>query len=157
MRLRSVFGAGLAGLVLASALILVAGKAFMGKMCLFSEVKGKVLINGQPVQGAVVEREFRWAWKGEVGKDSVTTGRDGDFTLPAIYRSSLFGSMLPHEPMVRQTILIKNGAQTYKAWLFDKGNYDENGELNGKPIVLSCSLQNEPKQTGEVFGICDFS
>ncbi|MGH7470489.1 MAG: DUF6795 domain-containing protein [Longimicrobiales bacterium] len=144
-----------AGVMVAAAGLLAAGKAMsMGKKCLFSEVQGVVLSNNQPVAGAVVEREFRWTWKGEVGKDQTTTGPKGEFKLPAIYRSSI-GSFLPHEPMVRQTILIRHGGQTYKAWMLDKSNYDENGELQGKPIMISCRLETEPKHTGEVYGICD--
>jgi hypothetical protein len=144
-----------AGVILAAVGLLTAGKAMsMAKKCLFSEVQGVVLSNNQPVSGAVVEREYRWTWKGETGKDQATTGPKGEFKFPAIYRSSL-GSFLPHEPMVRQTILIRHAGQTYKAWMLDKGNYEENGELNGKPIVLVCRLETEPKRTGEVFGICD--
>ena len=58
------------GIGIAAVLVLLAaGKAIaMGKMCLFSEVQGTVLLNNQPVPGAVVEREFRWSWKDETGK-----------------------------------------------------------------------------------------
>ena len=145
------------GIGIAAVLVLLAaGKAIaMGKMCLFSEVQGTVLLNNQPVPGAVVEREFRWSWKDETGKDEITTGPSGEFKFPAIHRNSLLGSLMPHQPVIRQTILIRHGDQTYKAWMFDKLNYDENGELKGKPIVLSCRLETEPKRTGEVFGICD--
>ena len=45
----------------------------MASMVIFSAVSGKVLQAGQPVAGAVVEREFRWAWKEENGKDAATT------------------------------------------------------------------------------------
>jgi hypothetical protein len=144
-----------AGVIIAATGLLASRKALsMGKKCMFSEVQGVVLHNNQPVMGAVVEREFKWTWKGETGKDQTTTGSKGEFRLPAIYRSSM-GSFLPHEPIVRQTILIQHGGQTFKAWMLDKSNYDENGELQGKPIRLLCRLETEPKRSGEVFGICD--
>ena len=127
----------------------------MGKMVLFSAVRGKVLLAGKPIQGAVVERDFRWAWKDENGRDNATTDASGDFSLPAVVRSSFLGSLLPHEPMVRQTILITYGGKTYKAWMFDKGNYADNGELQGRPIVMTCRLETEPQRRGEVYGICE--
>lgn len=127
----------------------------MAKMVIFSAVKGRVLDNGKPVAGAVVEREFRWAWKEENGTDTTTSNAAGEFSLPAIERSSLLGSLLPHEPMVRQTILIKHAGKTHKAWMFDKGNYKDNGELGGKPISITCRLENQPVRHGDVYGICE--
>ena len=127
----------------------------MAKMVIFSAVKGKVLLDGKPVAGAAVEREFRWAWKNETSTDSTASDANGDFALPVIERSSITGSLLPHEPMVRQTIIIKHAGKVYKAWMFDKGNYDNNGELGGKPIVMTCRLETQPVRRGEVFGICD--
>jgi hypothetical protein len=127
----------------------------MASMVIFSAVTGRVLQAGQPVAGAAIEREFRWAWKEESSKDAVTTNAAGEFRLPVIERDSLLGTVLPHEPMVRQTILIKHAGRTHKAWLFDKGNYDDNGELKGKPIRLTCRLESQPARRGEVFGICE--
>jgi len=51
----------------------------MGKMVWFSAVRGTVLQDGKPVAGA--------------------------FALPAIVRNSFLGSPLPHEPLVKQTII----------------------------------------------------
>lgn len=143
------------GLVVAGAGLLLATQGTaMAKMVMFSAVSGKVLQDGKPVAGAVVEREFRWSWKSETGTDSTQTDASGAFRFPVIERSSLMGSVLPHEPFVRQTILIKHGGKTHKAWMFDKGNYKLDGEL-GKPIVMTCRLEKEPTHTGDVFGICE--
>jgi hypothetical protein len=144
----------LLGWVIGIVVLAAQGNA-MASMVIFSAVSGKVLQAGQPVAGAVVEREFRWAWKEENGKDAATTDAAGEFRLPAIERNSLLGSVLPHEPMVRQTILIKHAGKTHKAWLVDKSNYDDNGELKGKPIRLTCRLESQPARRGEVFGICE--
>jgi len=140
-----------------AALLAAAEGMAMGKMVLFSAVRGKVVQDGRPVQGAVVEREFKWAWKDETGRDNATTDANGEFSFSPVVRSSFFGSLLPHEPMVRQTILIRHGGQTYKAWMFDKGNYTDNGELKGRPIVMTCRLETQPQRRGEVFGICDLA
>lgn len=126
----------------------------MADMYLFSEVDGLVVKGGVPVTGAAVEQEYRWAWKDEVGTKQVKTDAEGKFRFPAVVKSSFFGSFLPHEPMVRQTILIKHDGNVYKAWMFDKGNYQNNGELKGKPISLYCDLDDDLSHKGEAYGIC---
>jgi hypothetical protein len=127
----------------------------MGKMCLFSAVKGVVLDHGKPVEGATLERTYKWMWKDETGGDNTVTDAQGAFQFPAIWGHSLFGSLLPHEPVVDETILIHHAGQTYKAWMFTRGNYDENGELKGQPISLVCRLEAEMTHHGEVYGICE--
>jgi hypothetical protein len=130
------------------------GAFAMGKLYLFSEVKGVVVMKGKPVIGATVEQEYRWAWKDEVGRSQVKTDSEGKFNLPAVISSSFLGSLLPHEPMIRQEILIKNDGREYKAWLLDKSNYKENGELNGKQISIYCELDDPLSHKGDVYGIC---
>lgn len=127
----------------------------MGKMCLFSAVRGVVLDHGQPVKGASIERSYKWMWNDQTGNDETTTDAQGAFSLPVIWGQSLFGSLMPHEPNVRQTILIKYAGKSYEAWLFNKGEYAENGELKGRPISLTCRLEAEPARHGEVYGICE--
>lgn len=127
----------------------------MGKMCLFSAVKGVVLDHGKPVEGASIERSYKWMWNDQTGNDAATTDAQGAFSMPAIWRHSFLGSLLPHEPVVRQTILIKVAGKSYEAWMFNKGEYAENGELRGRPISLICRLEAEPARHGEVFGICE--
>lgn len=128
----------------------------MATMVLFSAVRGTVLSDGQPVAGATIERQWNWAWKQEDGADRAVTGADGSFALPLIERKSFLGGVLPHEPMVRQTILIHHGGQTWKAWMYDKGNYDRDGEI-GRPIVMTCRLESPLHHTGTVYGICDLA
>lgn len=149
--------AGLLAVLLASVLFwtTVDEANAMGKKCLFSEVSGVVLDHGTPVEGATIERSYKWMWKDKTGGDTTLTDAKGAFALPSIWGGSFFGSLLPHEPLVRQTILIKHAGQTYKAWMFNKGEYAENGELKGRPISLVCRLEAEPTHHGEVFGICE--
>lgn len=127
----------------------------MGNLCLFSAVTGVVLDHGRPVEGARLERSYEWRWKPESGRDETRTDADGRFRLPAITRGSLLGSLLPHEPFVRQTLLIHHAGRTYQAWMFNKGEYAENGELGGRPISLVCRLEASPEHHGEVYGICE--
>lgn len=126
----------------------------MGKKCLFSAVSGVVLEYGKRVEGAVIERSYEWSWKQQNGGDSTTTDALGAFSLPVIWGRSLSASLLPHEPNVRQTILIRYRGKTYDAWFFNKGDYEENDELR-RPIRLVCRLESQPTRRGEVFGICE--
>mgnify|MGYP000001615227 CR=1 FL=1 len=132
-------------------------EAAMARMVLFSAVSGKVLQDGKAVAGATVEREFRWAWKDETGTDSATTGNGGEFAFPKVERSSLLGSLLPHEPVVRQSLTIKVNGKAYEAWLLNKHNYDDNGEVEGKkPLRLVCRLEAAPaRHAGGYYGICE--
>jgi len=49
----------------------------MGKMCLFSAVKGVVLDHGKPVEGATIERSYKWMWNDQVGVDKTVTDAQG--------------------------------------------------------------------------------
>lgn len=128
----------------------------MATKCLFSEVQGVVLNGGKPVSGARLERTWFWHWKDQRGADATTTGSDGSFSFPAVFGSSLTSAFLPHEPVIEQKILIRHGDQTYRVWVFAKGEYEENGELSGRPIRLTCRLEAEPRRKDGVFGICEF-
>jgi hypothetical protein len=129
------------------ALPILSTNAFaMFKVCLFSPVKGKVVNKGQLVVGAVIERSYDWAWKDQKGHDQTETDQNGEFSLPAIYGTMILGSVLPHEPVIEQDIIINHEGTAYKAWHCYKREYDEFGELRGVlkqcPITLYCDLQS---------------
>lgn len=147
----------MAGVVLACVLLLTtADEAMaMGKMCLFSAVRGVVLDHGKPVEGARIEQRFEWDWNGSKGGNEVSTDFQGAFFLPAIWGKSLLGSLLPHEPVVEQTIIIHAGGNSFNAWMLDKRNYRENGELGNRPISLICRLEARLAHHGDVYGICE--
>ncbi len=128
----------------------------MADKVIFSAVQGTVVFKGAPVAGAVVERQYEW--NDEKLGDRATTAADGGFKLPVVTRKSSFmDRFLPSEPMVKQTILITHEGKTHKAWFHFKRNYDDNGELGGRPIRMTCRLESEPEKRGEVFGICELS
>jgi len=147
-------------MLLPATLVLVAGLwqgEAMAKMVIFSAVQGKVLLNGSAVKGAEVVRRYRWTWKREDGEDRTFTDEGGKFSMPPIERSSLLGSLLPHEPVIEQTITIRHLGRDYDAWMLDKRDYDLNSELQGKAIVMTCHLEAEPARHGKVFGICELN
>lgn len=125
----------------------------MASKVLFSAVRGKVLLDDQPVAGALLERTFHWGWKDETGSDRTTTDAQGEFRFGSVQRRTLLGSLLPHEPLIKQEITITHAGRTYTAWAMFKRDYADNGELSGRPIVLTCRLDSEPQRRGDVFGI----
>jgi len=132
--------------------------SFFGlKLCVFSAVEGKVLREGKPIPNALVKRTYDW--DGENITDEVTTDDDGNFSFNNQYQKSLF-AIFPHNPSVGQFIKIYIDDKEYQAWGFQKGNYDVNGELDGKPMKLLCDLDS-PKQTHKAsefknyVGICE--
>jgi hypothetical protein len=148
------FGRGLA-LFLLMCLVATEKANAMGKLCIFSAVQGVVLNNGKPVSGATVERKFNWVWNKETGVDQAVTNAGGEFSLPAVFRQSFLGSLLPHQPFIEQTLLIKHDGREYKAWMFDKMDYEENSESGAKPMSVLCRLESEPSRKGGYFGICE--
>lgn len=135
----------------------------MGRMCMFSAVQGVVSEHGRPVAGAVVERQFKWAWKGETSIDRAQTDGEGRFHFDAVLRGSLLGGLLPHEPSVEQEIRIVQGGRSFVAWQFVRDDYQENSELFGQPIRLRCDLGNPARKhvlehhyvRHGIWGICD--
>ena len=128
----------------------------MAKNVLWSAMKGRVVLNGQPAPGAVLVRETKWHWTNEKIVDKTVANAAGDFELPTIERSSLLGSILPHEPVVEQFMSIEYQGKTYDAWGYFKRDYTLNGENNGAPIVVTCRLGSEPVVRGKLTSICEF-
>ncbi len=151
--LKRLAPAGLAAVVLA--LGAWPGDA-MAKMVIFSAVQGQVLLQGAPVAGAEIRREFHWAWTSENGGDKTTADQDGRFVLPSIERRSLLGSLLPHEPVIKQRIVVRHGGQRYEVWLNFKHDYEHHSENAGRPVKVVCRLESEPVRRGQVMGLCEF-
>jgi len=129
--------------------------SIFGSNVLFSAVQGQVLLNGQPVAGAEVERRYRWAWNKSEGKEVARTDTRGGFAFGAISQSKGMSGFVPHEPVVFQEIVIRHAGKEYFAWQYTKHNYDENGELHGRPMHMICELSRAPVDNGEYFGLCE--
>jgi len=128
----------------------------MARMVLWSAMKGRVLMNGQPVAGAVLKRSYLWHFKDETGSDEARTDANGGFAFPVIERRSLLGALLPHEPVIEQEILIEYQGKSYKAWNYAKRDYNENDENQGRPINVTCHLDAQRAKHGGVMGLCEF-
>ena len=142
----------LIGLVLLS--LAGVSMALFEKMVLFSEVSGVVTNHGQPVAGAEVERVYNWGWKDVTKKERTTTDGEGRFAFPEATGSTIAGSILPHEPVITQSILIRHEGVEFEAWDYEKHNYTRNGELGGRALNLICELSTEPSFKDPYYGIC---
>ena len=122
--------------------------------CLFSEVNGVVLSAGKPVAVAEVDQYYKWENSNKSSRKVVETDSDGRFNFAAVFDNSLFTTLIPSNPVIQQKIYIRNDDQEYEAYLYMKKNYDNNGELDGKPLNLVCELDNEPSRDGGFYGVC---
>jgi hypothetical protein len=124
------------------------------KKCLFSEVSGVISSQGNPVEGAEVERYYKWQGPDKSGKETVKTDSAGRFKFSAVYDNAVLASLFPHNPSIQQEIHIRFQGKEYEAYMLMKGNYEANGELDGKLLNLSCNLEDEPSRDGGFYGIC---
>ena len=107
--------------------------------CVFSEVKGVLLKDGQPLAGIKVTR---WGnWKDEF-EEEVITDENGSFYFPDVYQKSI-RSLLPLEFSASQTLKATIGDEEDIFWGYAKREPEKNAELDGKPITLVCDLSNE--------------
>jgi hypothetical protein len=109
------------------------------KVCLFSAVKGVVTRNGAAVANAEVERTYKWGWMNQTSSDKTRTDAAGRFSFDTAWSRSLLHGVLPLQPTVVQTILIRSEGKEYRAWSTGKLNFDDLGEI-GRPLELTCEL-----------------
>ncbi|WP_347331535.1 DUF6795 domain-containing protein [Marinimicrobium locisalis] len=119
-----------------------------GKTCVFSAVKAYVTYNGEPVKNATIIR--RWEWK-EEREERTQTDEHGYFEFPAAYESSV-SRMLPIEIVIGQELFVVVDGTEKKIWAHAKRSADENSELKGREMKLSCEL-NEPMKTYGDYGL----
>ncbi|HEX7690446.1 MAG TPA: DUF6795 domain-containing protein [Burkholderiaceae bacterium] len=140
-----------------AALFVVVQVTGFGKVVIWSAMKGRVLMNGQPVVGAVLTREYFWHWPNQKGSDRAKTNAAGEFSFPAIERRMILGMVLPHEPVIEQEMTIEHNGSSYQAWAHFKRDYEPNDENNGHPIDVTCRLGEERARHGLVMGLCEFN
>lgn len=110
---------------------------------------------GEPAGGVRVERTWEWGWNAKTGSDVAVTEPDGRFAFPTVTDSSILASILPHQPSVTQSISAHAPHRKVEIWRTDKGNYEMNGELEGRPINVICHLDREPSADHLFWGTCE--
>ncbi|MFC1750926.1 DUF6795 domain-containing protein [Pseudomonadota bacterium] len=139
------------------------------KINLFSDMKGIVTLNGEPVDGAVIKRLAKPSNKKEF-RDQTVTDAEGRFELPVMETSS-FLKLLPMDSSVYQMVTIEYLGNIYEAWKLSAASDKYKGELNSDEMIgtsdeididLVCELTSEvtaKKARGlrAVGGICTWS
>jgi hypothetical protein len=125
------------------------------RLVLFSEVHGTVLKDGVPVEGAEISQEVVWSDnKDEVPPRHTLSDKGGRFSFSVVERNPGVTRLVPHQPVILQKLLIRYDGVEYTAWRHTKNSYDENSELDGRPLNLACELSREPDFEGTHYGIC---
>lgn len=125
-----------------------------GKVCLFSNISGVILMDGKPAANALVKRKVEFSGTQE---DETRTDDNGHFELPVIFDRTLT-KHLPQEFTVGQEIIVTYKNKEYSIWSGVKRKYDENSESRGKPLVVTCELNSERKfvqvNNQPIFSLC---
>lgn len=120
----------------------------LGKTCVFSSVKARLLLNGKPVAHAKVRREWNW---NKPNSDESTTDEQGYVTFPAVFESSI-SRMLPVEIVISQQLSVQINGKDKDFWISSKREPEENAEYGGSSIDITCELTND-EQLIEEYGI----
>lgn len=156
-------------LILLSFIPLVGAMGFFDsmKVSLFSEMKGVMLFEGKPVEGAKITRTAV-ANNDKKHTDSTSSDSNGRFHFDQMY-THLFLKLLPTGIVVYQKVIIEYDGQKYLAW--DGASRGVNkGELNEGPVIgtsneieidLKCELTAKETSkasayTTSVTGICNW-
>ncbi len=119
----------------------------------FSEMKGVVTLNGEPVAGAELVRTADHVHD-RVYTDSTVTDEAGRFSFPDIKTFSLRPLMLP--TVIHQKMIIRYQGMEYLAWETTKRTNHRHGEINDeKPdklvkLDLSCELTDDQNKKTKV-------
>jgi uncharacterized GH25 family protein len=122
---------------------------------LFSEVHGTVVRDGKPVAGVELIQTVVWSEnEEEIPSQHTVTDGNGTFRFAAIERGAGLRRLIPAQPAMLQTILIRYQGVEYVGWRHGKLSYDANSELDGRPLNLVCELSQRPDREGNYYGIC---
>jgi len=116
-----------------------------GKDCLFSAISGTITLNGEPAAGAHVKRIAGKAHVEGEFTDETFTDSNGYFSMPAIWERNLLSRVFPMEFAAAQGVLVTYQEQEYWIWTSTKRSREENSESLGKPLVVQCELNSEPR------------
>ncbi len=111
----------------------------VGKTCVFSEVKVRLLFNGEPVSNAKVTRQWNW---NKLKADENMTNDNGDVSFPAVFESSV-SRLLPTELIIGQQLSVHINGEEKVFWTNSKREPEENAEYGGALFQAVCELSNE--------------
>ncbi|WP_351011874.1 DUF6795 domain-containing protein [Shewanella sp. S1-58-MNA-CIBAN-0166] len=112
-------------------------------MC--SEVKGRILLDGNPVYGTQILRDLSYV-DDVVVTDETETDRDGYFSMPAVtITSKKPGDMFVHDVVMQHINVLYDGV-TYKLWNTRLLGIEPFAEVEAKLKSLNGDLANSEVQ-----------
>lgn len=109
------------------------------RTCVFSEVRARLTMNGEPIKNTKVTRQWEWNKR---RSDSAITDDDGYVYFPAVFEFSL-ARLLPIEVVIGQRLSIEANGEEIKFWQNSKRAPDKNAEYGGHAFNVSCELTQE--------------
>lgn len=124
-----------------------------GSNTLFSEVSGKVVIDGEAVSGALIEQWTKNS-SGVAIERSMTTDESGEFHFSEISQSKGIADLLPSAFVCQQEINITHNGKKLTGWLYTKNDPSPGSETDGKEFSLVCDVGTEADYAGGYYGVC---
>jgi len=128
----------------------------IGKVVLFSEMNGQLLMKGEPVKNARIRRVANFS---KDITDYATTDENGDFYFPAASVRTIT-TFLPTEFTARQELWVEVDGVEERFWLGVKSQREANSEARGDALKPVCELSNQNEMfrvRGAVFDTkCDW-
>lgn len=103
------------------------------------EVKGQLVLKGEPVAGVTITRSLIF-WDEDPRVDTTESDENGHFSFPdVVIQSKKPGDMFVQE-RTRQEIFAEVNGQKYLLWLSTLQGYEERPEYGRKLASLNCDL-----------------
>lgn len=109
------------------------------KTCVFSEVKARLTLNGEPLKGIKVTRQWEWHKR---QSDEAITDAEGYVTFPVVYESSVT-RLLPAEIVIGQQLSVILNGEEKIFWSNAKREPKPNSEYGGSSFNVMCELTAE--------------
>ena len=127
-----------------------------GKLVLFSEMDGQLLMKGEPVKNAKIRRVANF---NKDMTDYTTTDENGKFYFPEASIRSVT-KFLPAEFTARQELWVEINGIEQRFWMGVKAQDTPNSEARGEPLNAVCELAEEEKavwvDSGAFITKCDW-
>jgi Domain of unknown function (DUF6795) len=109
------------------------------EVVLFSPMEGMLTVDGEPAEGARLERMIKW--EGGEQLDTFDVLKDGLFSFDIFKKELLLNPL--NQLVIKQKIYAVYNGQRYKIWSVGKMDIDEYGEIGSKPSNFKCELTDE--------------
>ncbi len=129
-----------ARLLLLLLMLTMSGCSIISFNKLTTDVTGVVLLNGQPVDGAVIQFHADSGWYGKWKARAVATDDHGRFTVPQWRNTRVL--VLVHQPVIHQQLIIEHAGQEYDGWRYTRMTYTDRSD-RPTGIFLTCELTSE--------------